>query len=383
MKPVDKLGASRQYDDEFEALISQLRWQAYKGDVAPIVVARDLNFSATLSPQEIMARLRQIKCNFHAIAANAAELISKGVALRLGFNQKADYVSAHGTMYAETIEAADEMEAQVHAVVADSIISDPMFRMYWQFHAGKGDIRTAVVEERADDVLLDEAYPTLGGIQDYVHRYINADETVLVVIGPPGTGKTRLIRYILGEMARLRVPAPGCAESDPMDAGPGFARVRPGRPDWGEHHRVSAMYANDENVIKQGKLFVDFMTGDANALIIEDADHLLRSRQGAGNDAMHYFLAAADGVMRAQGRKIIFSSNLPNLTDVDDALMRPGRCHDVVHLRGFSEAEANRFAFALTGEKYPADPKKREHTVAEIYRWSKTLPVKPKLVEAA
>jgi ATP-dependent 26S proteasome regulatory subunit len=38
---------------------------------------------------------------------------------------------------------------------------------------------------------------------------------------------------------------------------------------------------------------------------------------------------SADGVGRAQGRKIIFTTNLRNVHDIDSALLRPGRCFAV------------------------------------------------------
>jgi hypothetical protein len=43
------------------------------------------------------------------------------------------------------------------------------------------------------------------------------------------------------------------------------------------------------------------------------------------------------GVVRAQGRKIIFSTNLPNAGDLDDALLRPDRCFaHMIALRCFA-----------------------------------------------
>jgi len=64
----------------------------------------------------------------------------------------------------------------------------------------------------------------------------------------------------------------------------------------------------------------------------EDADHVLKPRAD-GNEHLHRFLTIADGVVRAQGRKIIFSTNLPNVGDLDDALIRPGRCYARLNIR--------------------------------------------------
>jgi ATP-dependent 26S proteasome regulatory subunit len=52
-----------------------------------------------------------------------------------------------------------------------------------------------------------------------------------------------------------------------------------------------------------------------------------------GNVDLHRFLAVADGVVRAQGRKIIFTTNPPNIGDIDEALVRPGRCFATVRTR--------------------------------------------------
>jgi len=41
-----------------------------------------------------------------------------------------------------------------------------------------------------------------------------------------------------------------------------------------------------------------------------------------------------DPVVRAQGRKIIFTTKLPNIGDIDEALVRPGRCFATVRSMG-------------------------------------------------
>src|SRR5262249_34045658 len=88
-----------------------------------------------------------------------------------------------------------------------------------------------------------------------------------------------------------------------------------------------------------------------DAFIVEDADHLLKPR-AEGNENLHRFLTIADGVVRAQGRKVIFSTNLPNLGDLDDALVRPGRCFPRIYVRNLTVAEAK--APAAARKSWPA-----------------------------
>jgi SpoVK/Ycf46/Vps4 family AAA+-type ATPase len=157
----------------------------------------------------------------------------------------------------------------------------------------------------------------------FIRRYLEARETVLVLQGPPGTGKTRLIRAILGEISR-----------------------RKGEP-------ARALYTGDMKALAADEIYVKFITGEEDAFVVEDADHLLKPRAD-GNDHLHRFLTIADGVVRAQGRKIIFSTNLPNVGDLDDALLRPGRCFARVHVRSLTNPEAQALADVIAS----GDPEK-------------------------
>jgi ATP-dependent 26S proteasome regulatory subunit len=122
-------------------------------------------------------------------------------------------------------------------------------------------------------------------------------------------------------------------------------------------------------------MFVEFITGSHDAFVVEDADHLLTARAD-GNADMHRFLAVADGVVRAQGRKIIFTTNLPNVGDIDAALIRPGRCFAVLRTRALTATEAAmvvariRSAAGLRADLDVLRPPDGGQTItlAEIYR---------------
>ena len=101
------------------------------------------------------------------------------------------------------------------------------------------------------------------------------------------------------------------------------------------------------------------------------------SRAADGNEHLHRFLTIADGVVRAQGRKIIFSTNLPNVGDLDEALIRPGRCFARVNVRTLTTAEAQGLAEKIAAgdaEKLTrasasfATEEGRRRSLAEIYQ---------------
>ena len=260
-------------------------------------------------------------------------------------SRKVDYCSCSFYIWAADVARAEEAKRRLLDKAGSTRISEPMFSVEWAFLTSHG-LQSAWIEEMADDVLRDRAYPEIaGGVRGFIARYLAAAESVLVLQGPPGTGKSRLIRGILGEMSRRK----------------------------GEH--AHALYTGDMKALASDEMFVKFITGRQDAFVIEDADHLLKPRAD-GNDHLHRFLTIADGVVRSQGRKIIFSTNLPNVGDLDEALIRPGRCFARIHVRNLTVAEAK----ALAEEIAAGDAEKqaraalafaagdRKRSLAEIYQ---------------
>ena len=256
-------------------------------------------------------------------------------------------------LWAQTPELADAMVTRLLEEVSAFLIRDVLFSLEWRFNTSRGLSKVATVE-RPTDVLLDEAYPTLpGGVTGFIDRYLDARESVLVLQGPPGTGKTRLVRELLRRMSIRKTATQG---------------------EW-DDGCASALYSGDGSVWESDEIFTEFITGEHDAFLIEDADHLVKPRAD-GNDMLHRFLNVSDGIAQAQGRKIIFSTNLPNVRDLDDALVRPGRCFAHVQTRAHQRDESQRLLVRLcvgdTGRLEASGglldaAQKKIFTVAEIY----------------
>jgi hypothetical protein len=209
-------------------------------------------------------------------------------------------------------DTAERGEATIEGILTEFRhleFLDISFSLNWRFLDGKGHIARATTEERASGELLDEAYPLLGNVNTFIDQYLEAPETVLVLQGSPGTGKTRLIRAILAAISkRVGVAA-------------------------------DVLYTGYSAVLESDEVFLEFITDSHRAFVVEDADHLLKPRSG-GNQTLHRFLNIADGIASAHGKKIIFSTNLPNTLDIDEALVRPGRCFAHLYLEELQPEEA-------------------------------------------
>lgn len=154
-------------------------------------------------------------------------------------------------------------------------------------------------------VTKDSIYPFVSGVSNYVQEFLASSESIIILIGEPGTGKTNFIRTILYAMEQ------------------------------------EVYLSFNEKVLASDGVFASFMCDvDAGAFVIEDADLLLKSRE-IGNETMSKFLNIGDGLIRLNGKKLIFSTNLESINDIDPAIIRPGRCFDVLHFRKLTHSEAN------------------------------------------
>ena len=98
-------------------------------------------------------------------------------------------------------------------------------------------------------------------------------------------------------------------------------------------------------------------------MIIEDCDLMLKARSD-GNSLMHRFLNMSDGLVSTKSKKLIFSTNLPSVKNVDPALMRPGRCFDVIEFDKLNLEQAVKLANKFDLE---IDENKDSWTIAEVF----------------
>lgn len=176
---------------------------------------------------------------------------------------------------------------------------------------------------------VNAAYPWLRtSVAEYVDEYLNSSASVIILIGPPGTGKTSFIKNMIHRSG-------------------GDAKV-----------------TYDAKIMDHDSLFANFIESDARFLIMEDADAFLSARTD-GNTMMHRFLNVSDGLISAEGKKLVFSTNLPSVQDIDTALLRPGRCFDVLQFRPLSRPEAQAVLDEVQLKKDLSGGK--EFTLAEVF----------------
>lgn len=200
----------------------------------------------------------------------------------------------------------------------------------WWYRANHGPQMRTIFIPPVTTKLLPEFYPDIAdGPNTLLSGYLSSPASILLLAGPPGTGKTTLLRHLVAD------------------------------------NKMAAHVVYDETLMNDDSVFQAFLFGkDADIMIIEDADTILASREAEKNKLMARFLNVSDGLIKLPNKKLVFTTNLSDFARIDQALMRPGRCYGVLHTRPLDLAEAQAAAKAA---KLPIPLEKRQYTLAELF----------------
>lgn len=247
-------------------------------------------------------------------------------------NETHNFVKYDVNSNSTTIRAVGDVEF-CEAVVEqiESHFSVVTSYIEWIYGSDGNSVNVPLNRERLP---VAEMYPFLNGesLESYYDRYMESNANILLLIGPPGTGKTTFIRGLLA------------------------------------HRNASAMVTYDAQILEKDGFFARFIEDDTEVMVLEDSDAFLKSRSD-GNTMMHRFLNVGDGLVTTKGKKMIFSTNLPSIRDIDSALVRPGRCFDIVTFDTLNVEQAGDLAAKL-GVTLPVRPRGQEtkpYSIAEVF----------------
>jgi SpoVK/Ycf46/Vps4 family AAA+-type ATPase len=191
--------------------------------------------------------------------------------------------------------------------------------------------------EYLDDIFHTECYPDID-IHNIISDYLDSNVPVLFMLGPPGTGKTRLIREILKRMYHKK------------------------------KDEITCLYTSSREIIESGSVYLNLIFNDIDVLVLEDIDYHITPRK-EGNTSMYNLLSVSNGILAntIKNKKIILSSNLPHKHNIDEALLRPGRCHSILETRRLNKEEAEIVCKKIGKEMNQSLLSLKSYSLADLY----------------
>ena len=260
--------------------------------------------------------------------------------IRIEYSTRHTHISIISEIYTESVDELEVVKKKIELLFKDISKEVSSCDVLWYTTDSRGDVVSYHVPEILDDYIYHEAYPFIPNLDNFIENYRKSSESVLILMGPVGTGKTRLIRYMIRKLF------PNSLED---------LRNKP-----------CVLYTTDNKVLEQDKMFIDFITSSRRLMVLEDVDFSLRDRV-EGNTSMYRLLASSDGLLQANDKKIIFSTNVGHEREIDKALIRPGRCFDVIKFRNLSINEGQNFLNTFRNDGVNIKLKE-ENSLAELYR---------------
>jgi hypothetical protein len=214
--------------------------------------------------------------------------------------------------------APPEQAVEIRDKLRTKFFSPPSQKAEWYYQTAQGRIDSTTVDLNYGQTVQDAFYPFISeGLDSYFARYVEDNANVLILLGEPGTGKTTFVREMI------------------------------------HRQNMSTMVTHDAELMNKDELFISFIGGDEDLLVLEDSDVMIASRMD-GNHIMAKLLNAADGLIRTR-KKMVLTANLAHVEEIDTALIRPGRCFGVVKFRELTRSEATAAA-AAAGLPDPGEP---------------------------
>jgi SpoVK/Ycf46/Vps4 family AAA+-type ATPase len=338
-----------------DSMMNDINSKGFSIQISDSILIQNINNTQLLRKLSILGKIYSPK-------HNSIIIIGDQYCINVYVNNRTSYKVVMYSIYGNTIDDVENIKNRLCDTL--NSIKKELFdvTIRWYFSSGDG-VDYGIISEIIEDTLYKEAYPFINDFDQFINDYINGNEQVIIFIGPPGTGKTRLIRHIVKKIfENIKNKEKEALIED--DSNTSFLSPY-------EEDEYNVSYTCDIKVLEKDNIFIDFLSDNIAALVLEDIDTKLGSRK-EGNNMMHRLLSASDGFISNLDRKIIVSTNLETSEQIDEALVRPGRCYSIVKTRKLDKDESYTLLNLLSKDK-DIELINESYTLAELYRLSKGI----------
>jgi GTPase SAR1 family protein len=187
----------------------------------------------------------------------------------------------------------------------ESIEEDDEVSIEYYYNDIRSGTRSSTININKKDIqkTYPELYPDIN-VDELVRQYLASSDSILLLYGPPGVGKTQFIRYLLSK---------------------------------GDFKDI--VYVKDQKVLQASDFWAGMSQNSSDLMIFDDMDAGLKPRtQQDGSSFTSNLLSFSCGIFERK-IKVIITTNQP-IEEIDAAIVRPGRCFDFLTLHPLTYDQA-------------------------------------------
>jgi len=249
----------------------------------------------------------EAKYNLYSTSEYKATIVEKEFIAVINWQYQSSYIGLTLRVLSKNISSCEKYIEDIELTLFDLIVVDEALISYTILQNDNSEIINEIYYQDSIEVDFNPlATPFIEDVDVYIENFLNSKAPVLILQGEPGTGKTTYIKYLLQAMQEKQQS---------------------------KRNDFNAMYSFDENIFYLSDFYKRIIYDEYDVLVLEDINQVLHKNQDEDRlNPINKFLSVTDGLI-SKYKKIIITTNIESKQNLNPALLRPGRCYDVIPFR--------------------------------------------------
>ena len=247
----------------------------------------------------------ELKYDCYSMSIYKMLIIHEEFIANLSWHYESSHTGIAIVLSSESIQRSNDYILEIESALSKFIVKNKVVS-YTILQNDNSEILNEIFYQDSIDVDFNPvATPFIEDVDTYIEDFLNSKAPVMILQGEPGTGKTTFVKYLLQTMQ---------------------SKVQEKRANF------NAMYSFDENIFYLSDFYKRLIFDEYDVLVLEDINQVLHKNQDAEINPINKFLSVTDGLI-SKYKKIIITTNIESKYQLNPALLRPGRCFDVLEFR--------------------------------------------------
>ena len=254
----------------------------------------------------------ELEYDCYSISAYKMYIIHETFVATLSWYYESSATGIAIVLSSESIQKSYEYISEIENILSEFLVKENVVSYTILQNDNSEVLNETFYQDNIDVDFNPVATPFINDPQSYIENFLCSKAPVLILQGEAGTGKTTFVKNILQTMQN---------------------KIQKKREEF------KVMYSFDENIFYLSDFYKRIIYDDYDVLVLEDINQVLYKNQDTDTlNPINKFLSVTDGLI-SKYKKIIITTNIESKHHINQALLRPGRCYDVIPFRKLEGVE--------------------------------------------